>query len=47
MSHRVHPIPAIIDLPLNEIVDQRRIARIASGAALAAAVHAGLHLPVV
>ena len=46
MSHRVHPIPAIIDLLLTEIVDQRRIARIASGAALAAAVHAGLRLPV-
>jgi len=47
MSHRLHPIPAIVEAPLHALVDQRRIARIASGAALAAAVHAGLHLPVV
>jgi len=47
MSHRLHPIPAIVEVPLHALVDQRRIARIASGPALAAAVHAGLHLPVV
>jgi glycerol-1-phosphate dehydrogenase [NAD(P)+] len=47
MSHRLHPIPAIVEAPLHALVDQRRIARIASGPALAAAVHAGLHLPVV
>ncbi|MCS6937779.1 MAG: iron-containing alcohol dehydrogenase, partial [Roseiflexus sp.] len=37
----------IIEMPLHEIVEQRRVAQIASGAALAAAVHAGLRLPAV
>lgn len=46
MNLRLHPIPTIVEAPLHVLVDQRRIARIASGPALAAAVHAGLRLPV-
>lgn len=43
----IHPIPAIVELPMEELVEPRRVAQIAGGPALSAAVRAGLRLPVV
>lgn len=47
MPHYIYPIPAIVETPLRDITEQRRVAQIASGPALAAAVRAGLRLPAV
>ncbi|GIW00357.1 iron-containing alcohol dehydrogenase [Roseiflexus sp.] len=45
MPPSCYPIPAIVEMPLREITEQRRVAQVASGPALAAAVCAGLRLP--
>lgn len=45
MPRHIYSIPAIVETPLREITEQRRVAQIASGPALAAAVRVGLRLP--
>lgn len=45
MTTLLYPVPAIIEAPLSELTDRRRVALIASGPALEAARRAGLQLP--
>lgn len=42
---RIQPVPTIIEAPLSDLAEQRRVALVASGPALDAAMRAGLRLP--